>query len=308
MRLAAALLLPVLAVTTTAASATAASAAPAAPAAPASGALSAGAATGVVAALAPQSSTIPLSRGHEGVCTSSRGVSVVVDFRELGGTTLRRCAMPLPGKTAFAGTGLDALRAANVKVEGTDRWGLAFVCRLQGKPSATTELTVGGQSYREACVTTPPSAAHWSYWYSTTRSGSWTYSAYGADNRQAVNGGYEGWSFSLNRTAAAAPRIVPGPAPTGALAPFSAATPTITGTAAVGSTLKASRGTWSPTPETVSYRWHRDGLPISGAYYSSYKVTTADQGHQLTVMVTGSGAGRAKTWSTARSLAVPAAG
>lgn len=276
-----------------------------APAAPGASSVATHAAAGALAA-GPRTTSIATSRGHDGVCTSSRGVSVVVDFQQLGGSTLRRCALPDPGQTRFSGTGLDSLRAAKIDLEGVDRWGLGFICRIAGKPAATTTLTLGGAPYKERCVDTPPAAAYWSYWHTSGKRGPWTYSQYGVKNRLVVNGGYEGWSFSLGRTASSnpPPRVTPAVAPSTAKQPYSAATPTISGTAKVGSTLRASTGTWSPRPTKTSYRWYRDGVAIAGAWSSTYKASSADRGRTLCVMVTGSGTGRATTWSTSAARAV----
>lgn len=65
------------------------------------------------------------------------------------------------------------------------------------------------------------------------------------------------------------------------------ATPTITGTAAVGSTLTANPGTWSPSGATFGYQWYRSGTAISGATASTYKLTATDQAKTITVKVTG---------------------
>src|SRR5262249_59066439 len=45
---------------------------------------------------------------------------------------------------------------------------------------------------------------------------------------------------------------------------FTAGTPTIGGTDAVGSTLTASGGNWSPTPALLGYQRPRDPPPIPG--------------------------------------------
>lgn len=255
-------------------------------------------------AAAPRTALLASSRGHSGTCTTSRGVGVVVDFRELGGSTLRRCALPDPGQTAFRGTGLDALRAAGLDVTGVDTYGLAVVCRLAGKPSASTTLTVAGSDYRESCRTTPPTGAHWSYWHTSSAKGAWQLSRYGAAGRQVVNGGWEGWSFSLGRTSDPAPRLAPAPAATTAWRPYSAPLPRISGTSAVGSSLRVTVGTWSPTPSTRTIRWYRDGIAISGATASTYRLTSADRGRQVSVKVTGSGSGRASTWATSAARSV----
>ena len=73
--------------------------------------------------------------------------------------------------------------------------------------------------------------------------------------------------------------------------PVNTALPTITGTAAVGSRVTATRGTWTQKPTTYTYGWSRcdsDGAcaGIVGATAKSYVVTTADVGHTLRVTVT----------------------
>ncbi|MCB1273027.1 MAG: hypothetical protein KDB25_01335 [Leucobacter sp.] len=71
--------------------------------------------------------------------------------------------------------------------------------------------------------------------------------------------------------------------------------PKISGTAKAGRTLKAKAGTWKPSGVKLSYRWKRNGTSIAGATKSSYRVTAADRGKTLTVTVTGSKSGYAKT-------------
>ncbi|RNL52098.1 hypothetical protein D7003_14210 [Arthrobacter oryzae] len=72
-----------------------------------------------------------------------------------------------------------------------------------------------------------------------------------------------------------------------AAATLSSAVPTIAGTAKVGSVLTIKRGTWT-WGTTFKYRWLRNGVPISGATASTYKVRTADRDKKITVQVTGS--------------------
>jgi hypothetical protein len=53
--------------------------------------------------------------------------------------------------------------------------------------------------------------------------------------------------------------------------------PAMTGTARVGSTLKATPGAWSQAGTTFKYQWLRNrALPIAGATGASYTVTAAD--------------------------------
>ena len=122
-----------------------------------------------------------------GACSTSSGVTVVVNFGSLGGGTVVRCAQT-------GGSGLDALRAAGFSTEGTQRDGGAFVCRLDGKPSAASEN----------CASTPPVAKSWRYWYADS-GGTWKYSQSGAGSRNVVKGGFEGWSFGGGSTPGVAP-------------------------------------------------------------------------------------------------------
>ncbi|WP_328997924.1 hypothetical protein OHA18_26075 [Kribbella sp. NBC_00709] len=137
-----------------------------------------------VAVSAPSPSAAPAvvqRLGSVGYCPDANGVTVVVDYQGLGFATEIRCA---PGDQA---TGLAALENAGFVVTGTDRWGKAFICRINGQPTPATE----------PCVNTPPASAYWSYWHSPN-GGSWTYSQFGATGRKPPLGSFEGWSFSQN--------------------------------------------------------------------------------------------------------------
>ncbi|MFD4636328.1 ABC transporter substrate-binding protein [Lentzea sp. NPDC058436] len=158
--------------------------------------------------------------GYDGICTGSdalSGTTIVIDFQELdgnGGTaapTITRCSPNAnPGTDR---TGIKALQDAGIPLAGTTRWGLGFVCRLNGRPSATENIPVtGNPTYKEACFNTPPASAYWGYWHANGAGSTWTYSSYGALNRTVVPGGFEGWSFSLNKSASTNP--VPGVTPT----------------------------------------------------------------------------------------------
>lgn len=112
-----------------------------------------------------------------GACTSSSGVTVVVDFGSLGGGVQVHC-------TRTSGTGLDALKGSGYSVTGTQRYGSAFVCRINGLPGPSAEK----------CVNTPPADSSWHYWHASN-GGSWSFSQTGASSRKVVQGGFEGWSF-----------------------------------------------------------------------------------------------------------------
>lgn len=65
----------------------------------------------------------------------------------------------------------------------------------------------------------------------------------------------------------------------------------VSGSAKVGSTLRANAGTWSPKPVKLKYQWKRSGKNISGATKSTYRVAAGDRGHRISVTVTGSKSG-----------------
>ncbi len=160
------------------------------------GALGALLIAGVVTAVnpVPASAAAPAAPGE---CADASGVTVVVDFTDLGGDVVVRCVVgPLPAGM----TGLEALRGAGLTVEGTARWGDAFVCRVQGRPAAAESLAFDGEDdYHERCQDTPPAQAYWGYWYAAD-GGPWTYSSESAASRQVAEGGFEGWSYSLDET------------------------------------------------------------------------------------------------------------
>lgn len=76
----------------------------------------------------------------------------------------------------------------------------------------------------------------------------------------------------------------------------------LSGSPTVGSTLTASPGTWGPSPVTLSYQWLRDGTAISKATAKTYKVASADAGHELSVRITGSKTGYTKVSRTSPAV------
>ena len=64
-------------------------------------------------------------------------------------------------------------------------------------------------------------------------------------------------------------------------------TPLVEGLAKVGTVLFAFAGSWSPTPDSYTHQWLRDGSAISGATASTYFLVSADLGHKISVRVTG---------------------
>ncbi|MBE1469658.1 ABC transporter substrate-binding protein [Kibdelosporangium phytohabitans] len=168
---------------------------------------------GAAVAAAPAAGAIDPAKGYAGICAGAdalSGVTVVIDFQELDGNggvaapTITRCSPNAsPGTDR---TGIKALQDAGISVQGTVRWGLGFVCRLENRPSSTEILPrTSNPTYKEPCANTPPADAYWGYWHANGSGSTWAYSSFGALNRNVIPGGFEGWSFSLNKTATTNP-------------------------------------------------------------------------------------------------------
>jgi hypothetical protein len=127
-------------------------------------------------------------------CTVTNGVTVIVDFKALGGGIQRGCAMN-------PSSGLDALQKAGFGTAGTNRWGNAFVCRIDGKPGNPPE----------ACLDTPPGNAYWAYYSAKASDAGWKYVSVAATLTRPGPGSIEGWAFGA--------RVQPGIAPGDAIPP-----------------------------------------------------------------------------------------
>jgi hypothetical protein len=90
--------------------------------------------------------------------------------------------------------------------------------------------------------------------------------------------------------------------------------PTITGTAEVGITLVATRGTWNGSPTSFHFSWARCNttgaacLGIGGATAKIYTPTGADIGNTLRVTVTAKNASGSTTAASAATGVVPPSG
>ncbi|WP_152351545.1 hypothetical protein [Brachybacterium subflavum] len=84
------------------------------------------------------------------------------------------------------------------------------------------------------------------------------------------------------------------------------ATPTISGSAKVGSKLTAKPGTWTSGTK-FSYQWKANGVAIKGATKSTFTVTSAQIGKPITVTVKGTKSGYSPEAKTSKATAkVPA--
>lgn len=148
---------------------------------------------------------LPVAPAQAAACPGATGVTVVVDYKQLGGGVAQGCASSGGGKTAAAN-----FSAAGFPLTYVQR-SPGFVCRVSGKPAA------------DPCVNTPPVSAYWSLWWSDGKSGKWTYSSLGAGSLKVPTGGYVAFAWqgqaakatpgvaATKRAAAAAPSPEPAP-------------------------------------------------------------------------------------------------
>ncbi len=117
------------------------------------------------------------------------------------------------------------------------------------------------------------------------------------------NGKLYAWGSDTfgNGKISSAPAVVKAPALTKLTA---TPKPRITGTAAAGKTLKVVAGTWKPSGVKRSYQWYRGTAKIAGATKSTYTLTSKDKGKKITVKVSGSAPGFAKTTKTSSPVTV----
>jgi hypothetical protein len=179
----------------------------------------------------------PSASASSGYCPTAKGVTVVVDFRALGGDVQVSCDSGATSSTS----GLSALHGAGFSTAGTAHDGEGFVCRINDQPTKSAER----------CLNTPPTTAYWSYWYAPN-GGSWTYSNKGAANRDVIVGGFEGWSFhkgsgATNQPDAKATRPPPPAVPTYKLGPAASAKAKASASSSSTSSSSSTRTTSKPS-------------------------------------------------------------
>ncbi|MCW2853069.1 MAG: hypothetical protein JWM84_2733 [Nocardioides sp.] len=136
------------------------------------------AAVALVAAAAGAGAAVPVhAASPAAACSSARGVTVVVDFNQLGGGSSAVCDADGGGKEAselFPDAGYQLSYASRMP---------GFVCRVRGVPTS------------DPCVNTSPGNAYWSLWWSDGKTGSWSYASLGADSLTIPDGGYVAFSW-----------------------------------------------------------------------------------------------------------------
>ena len=120
----------------------------------------------------------PAAADPIGDCSTTIGVIVAVDFTAWGGNIERGCDATLT-------SGFDALHAAGFTTADDAQDGPTFICRIDDEPSAA----------EDACITTPPADAYWSYWHADVGQDTWSYSQVGAVSYHPPAGSVDAWTF-----------------------------------------------------------------------------------------------------------------
>lgn len=108
------------------------------------------------------------------VVSADNCVTVVVDFQSLKSEKVSKCV-----ETDVPINAVAALNIAGYSVAGTDEYGLAVVCRVNGLPDAKTPIVSKDQdSYVETCAEMPAAFAYWSLMVRTPEK-DWTYAPVG---------------------------------------------------------------------------------------------------------------------------------
>lgn len=191
------------------------------------------------------------------VCSGTSGVTVIVQFPD--GHIESGCA---PGDPA---TGIQALTRAGFRPTPVPGQQGATVCQINDQPAA------GEQCWQ------PPN--YWAYFYAQ-RGGSWTYSDYGAGNRDPKPGTVEGWKFGGSRAnpPSTAPPSKPAspttPHPTGAPRPTAGASNPVVKPASSG------RPSSSATPSAAGASASRAATPTATSTDAATSAATAKETDQ----------------------------
>jgi hypothetical protein len=197
----------------------------------------AGATGAVVAFLAIAAPGAP--GGAASACSASAGVTVIVDFTHFGGVIERGCAGGQPA------TALAAIQSAGFHTAGTANYGDAFICRIDGLPSPKSE----------ACATTPPGNASWSFYLAKPSDRAWTYSTAGVTSFHPAPGSVLAFAFGNY----AKPSVLPSgalpthpttPTPTSPPAGVAPTSPRVTAEVGTSATASVSEPVRSTSPTT----------------------------------------------------------
>lgn len=145
----------------------------------------------LLALLVPLLQAMP-AEASAGACADSKSVTVVVDFTDVGGEIVTRCAPsdPTTGREALEAAGFVPTNAAS-----------GLICAIDSAPDPCPVAFEG---------------SFWSYWHSTG-DGEWTSYMVGADSSDPAPGEIDGWRYNDGSTppgiapADAAAAVAPAP-------------------------------------------------------------------------------------------------
>jgi hypothetical protein len=193
-------------------------------------------------------------------------------------------------------------RAGNVSAETRYVFYVSFSTPMPTPPAITvtgpTSYTFGGVPTFSATLSADATTPHGTV---TVRSGSTTVGSAAFDERteamridgSALGAGTKTLTFTY-RAFPGAPAWSTQRVVTIRPLTFSVSrSPSVSGTAQVGRTLTATRGSWTPSPTTARYQWRLDGRAVFGATSSTWKIPGSAKGRKISVAVTGSRTGYA---------------
>ena len=154
----------------------------------------------VVALGATTAGLVAVAPAATAATCSGAGVSVVVDFKGLGGGQQTGCVTGKGGSSAatiLGAAGVELTRARNQP---------GFVCRVQQVPAS------------DPCVNASPSDAYWALWWSDGSSGSWSYASLGVDQLEIPEGGSVGFAWD-DQSGQVEPGTAPPKAPAASPSP-----------------------------------------------------------------------------------------
>lgn len=154
-------------------------------------------AVGTLGVLIAAAATVVVTGGTDqpavaAACPGDSGVTVVVDYAELGGLQVG-CAQGAGGRTAST-----AFAEAGFALSHVDRGpGTGMVCKVAGAPSDAS------------CTTAPPAEAYWSLWIASPTSDTWGYASRGVTQLTVVDGGYVAFAWHQGSGTAQPPAVTP---------------------------------------------------------------------------------------------------
>jgi hypothetical protein len=126
--------------------------------------------------------------------TNKQCVGVYVDYGVLDSNAVSTKCVEVSGQV----NGLEVLSKAGILIEGTDKYGMQIVCRVNSLPSATRPIGIKDhEDYVETCAEMP---ATFAYWAVIVKKGAlpWGWADTGIDKVMLKDGDSVGLVFAEN--------------------------------------------------------------------------------------------------------------